>query len=561
MSLDLLIKGGTVVDGTGAPGRTADVAVRDGRVVAVGRVTDTATRTIDADGCVVTPGFIDVHTHYEAQLNWEPTASPASWHGVTTVLGGNCGFSLAPAKPEDMPWLAQMLSRVEGMSPAALSAGVRYRGGSFGDFLDTLEGRIGVNLGTYVPHSPVRRLVMGDAASERAATPAEIAAMQDVVRAAMREGAIGFSTSQLDIHVAHDGREVPSNYATADELIALAAVLREFDHGAIEFIPRSFSEGMNDKDRALLCDMVRASGGKPLEIQTLTPLPHEPDGWFRTLEFCRDAQRQGLPIHPMFATNELGAHFSLDSTFLFDEIPSFRQTLTLPHADRLQRLRDPALRERMRREIADPTGRAFVFAWFVLFVETVREPQHEAWVGKHVQELADAAGQDPLDCFLDLCLAEDLQTQFVLTMPREWDYRAMAADIVRDPIVMAGSSDGGAHLLSFTGADYTTRLLTDWVPSILTLEQAVERLTAAGARVHGLRDRGTLRPGAWADVTIYDPRRLRVGRTRLVHDFPAGGGRYVVEAEGYVATVVNGQVLMDQGRHTGALPGHILRGG
>lgn len=561
MSMDLVIKGGTVVDGTGGPPRTADVGVRDGRVVAIGRIDDTAARTIDADGCVVTPGFIDVHTHYEAQLQWEPTASPASWHGVTTVLGGNCGFSLAPAKPDDMPWLAQMLSRVEGMSPDALASGVRYRGGSFGDFLDTFERRIGVNLGVYVPHSPVRRMAMGDAASTRAAGAAEIAEMQAIVRQAMHDGAIGFSTSQLDIHVAHDGREVPSNYAAPDELIALAGALREFRHGALEFIPRSFSEGMNDADRALLRDMVRASGGKPLEIQTLTPMPHLPDAWKRSLEFCRESQQQGLPIYPMFATNELGAHFSLDSTFLFDEIPSFRETLLLPQAERMQRLRDPALRERMRVELADPTGRAFVFIWQVVFVETVRDTAHQAWVGRHVGELAEAAGQDPLDCFLDMCLAEDLTTQFVLTMPREWDYRALAIDLVRDPMVMAGSSDGGAHLLSFVGADYTTRLLSEWAPSVLTLEAAVARITSMPARVHGIVDRGTLRPGAWADVTVYDPARLRVGATRLARDFPANSQRYVVDAEGYVATVVNGEVMMDQGRHTGALPGHVLRGG
>lgn len=561
MSVDLLVKGGTVVDGTGAPARTADVAVRDGRVVAVGRVSDAAARTIAADGCVVTPGFIDVHTHYEAQLQWDPTASSASWHGVTTVLGANCGFSLAPAKPADLGWLAQMLSRVEGMSPEALASGVRFRGGTFGDFLDTFEGRIGVNLGAYVPHSPIRRLVMGDDASVRTARPDEIRAMQDEVRTAMRAGAMGFSTSQLDIHVAHDGREVPSNHAAPEEIVALAAVLAEFDHGAMECIPRSQSEGMNERDRALLLDMTRASGRKPLEIQTLTPQPHLPDGWKRTLEFAHRAQAEGLRIHPMFATNKLGAYFTLDSTFLFDEIPSFRETLVRPHPDRLRRLRDPALRERMRRELRDPTGRAFMFVWCVMFVEAVVDPRHQAWVGRHIEELAAEEGKDPLDCFLDIALSEDLKTLFTLTMPRDYPFRSLNEAIVRDPIVVAGSSDGGAHLLSFVGSDYTTRLLSEWVPSVLTLEEAVERLTAQPARIHGLRDRGVLRPGAWADVTVYDPARLAAGATRLVRDFPADSSRYVVDAEGYVATVVNGEVFMDRGRHTGALAGHVLRGG
>jgi N-acyl-D-aspartate/D-glutamate deacylase len=560
MTLDLLVRGGTVVDGTGAPPRTADVAIADGRIVAVGRIGDAAARTIDADGCVVTPGFVDVHTHYEAQLQWDPTASSASWHGVTTVLAANCGFSLAPARPDDVEWLAQMLSRVEGMSPATLANGTRFRGGSFGDFLGGFEGRLGVNMGAYAPHSPIRRLVMGEDASVRPATAAEIRAMQDELRAALRAGAIGFSSSQLDIHVAHDGRGVPSNHAAPDELVALASVLAEFGHGAIEFIPRSQAEGMNDADRTLLLDMARASGGKPVEIQTLVPLPHQPDGWRRGLELARAAHSEGLRIHPMFATNQLGAFFSLDSTFLFDEIPSFRETLTLPHPERLRRLRDPALRERMRRELADPTGRAFMFVWCVLFVDGVTDPAHRAWVGRHVEEIAAEHAKDPLDCFLDLALAEDLRTQFVLTMPREFPLRDLTETLVRDPIVVAGSSDGGAHVLSFVGSDYTTRLLTEWVPGVLSLEEAVARLTSGPARIHGLRDRGTLLPGAWADVTIWDPARLAVGATRLARDFPAGGARYVVDAEGYVATVVNGHVLMDGGRHTGALPGHVLRG-
>src|SRR5262245_6012902 len=221
MTFDLVVRGGRIVDGTGMPSYTADVAVREGRIARVGRVTESAKRTIDADGCVVAPGFIDVHTHYDAQLHWEPTASPASWHGVTTVLTGNCGFTLAPARPEDTGWLALMLSRVEGMSADALAAGLRWRGGGFGQFLHALDGRIAVNMGAYVGHSAIRRHVMADAASERRASADEVAAMQQLVRCAMHEGAIGFSTSKLDIHVAHDGREVPSHPAATDEIVAV----------------------------------------------------------------------------------------------------------------------------------------------------------------------------------------------------------------------------------------------------------------------------------------------------------------------------------------------------
>jgi len=561
MTWDLVLRGGRVVDGTGRPPFTADVAVKDGRIRCVGRVDGAARRTLDVAGALVTPGFIDVHTHYDAQLDWDPTASPASWHGVTTVLCGNCGFTLAPVRQEDTAWLAQMLSRVEGMAGPALAAGLRWTGGSFGEFWQRVEGRLGVNAGGYVGHSAVRRWVMGDAASERRATDAEVAAMQALVRSAMREGALGFSTSQLDIHVAHDGRGVPSNCASTDEIVALASVLAEFGHGAIEIIPRTFVDGMDTTDRELLLACYRASR-RPIEIQTLTPLlPGCPDGWERSLAFAHEAWKSGAHIHPMVATNRLGAHLTLGSTFLFDELPSFRDALTLPRGERERRLRDATVRAQMRRELADPTGRAFVFVWDVVRVEAVRDAAHAAWVGRSVPELAAERSQEALDCFLDVSLAEDLETQFVLEMPPSDYFRECTARLVRDPIVMAGSSDGGAHLLSFTGADYPTRLVAEWVPDVLSLEEAVQKLTSVPAAVHGVRDRGVLREGAWADVLVIDPARLRAGATRLVKDFPGGSGRFVVDAEGYVATIVNGEVLLDAGCWTGALPGHVVRGG
>jgi N-acyl-D-aspartate/D-glutamate deacylase len=560
MTFDLVVRGGRVADGTGMPSYTADVAVRDGRIARVGRVTESAARTIDADGCVVAPGFIDVHTHYDAQLHWEPTASPASWHGVTTVLTGNCGFTLAPARPEDTGWLAQMLSRVEGMSTQALAEGLRWSGGSFGQYLHALDGRIAVNMGAYVGHSAIRRHVMGDAASVRRATSEEIAAMQALVRQAMFEGAIGFSTSQLDIHVAHDGREVPSNHAAPEEIVALAAVLAEFDHGALEIIPRTFVDGYDEADRRLLREMYRVSG-RPIELNTLVPLPHQMGGWRRGVDFCRQAFAEGVRVHPMFAVNELGAHFSLDTTFLFDEMPTWRETLCAPAPERARRLADPGVRDVLLAELANPAGRAFVFVWQVVFVEAVERPEHERWVGMHVAAVAEVMGKAPLDAFLDLALAEDLKTQFMVGAFKDPARDVATAELVRDPICMAGSSDGGAHVLSFTGADYTTRLLSEWVPGTLTLEQAIAKLTMVPAMVHGLHDRGVVREGAAADLVVFDPSRLRCTGTRLVHDFPAGAGRYVVGAEGYVATVVNGEVVLEHGGYAGALPGLVLRGG
>jgi N-acyl-D-aspartate/D-glutamate deacylase len=555
---DLVVRGGRVVDGSGLPGFTADVAVRGGRISHVGRVPEPGLEELDADGLVVAPGFIDIHTHYDAQLHWEPTASPASWHGVTTLLTGNCGFSLAPSRPEDVGWLLLMLSRVEGMSAETLAAGVPFSGGSVGDFMAGLDGRIAVNVGVNVGHCAVRRWVMGDEASERAATDDEIVAMQALVREALGQGAVGFTSSQLDIHVAHDGRPVPSNLAAPEELIALSSVLADVEHGAIEFIPRTFLEGYSDEDRELLRAMARVSG-KPVNVNTLTRLPHVPDGWRHSLDFADTAAAEGLRIYPMFATNRQGAHFALATTFLFDELASFRDSLTLASPEREQRLRDHAVRDRMRAEIADPAGRAFVFVWEVVTVDSVRDPEHQHWVGRTVTDLAaEMGGMDPLDCFLELSLAEDLETVFLLAGPPSRRAHEVTEELIRHPLVMAGSSDGGAHLASFCGADYTTRLLSEWVPEVLSLEAAVAQLTRIPAVVHGLEGRGVIKPGAAADLTVFDPSALAVGPIRWAQDFPAGGGRFVLDAEGYAATVVNGAITMRDSSPTGARAGQLV---
>jgi N-acyl-D-aspartate/D-glutamate deacylase len=561
MGLDLLIRGGRVVDGTGMPSYCADVGIRDGRIVKIGRIAETARRVVDADGLTVTPGFIDVHTHYDVQLDWDPLATPSCWHGATTVLAGNCGFTLAPAKAADVDWLAAMLSRVEGMSRQALREGLRFRGGSFGDYWRRFDGKIGVNAGSYVGHCAVRRWVMGDDASSRRATGEEIAAMQELVRQAMRDGALGFSTSQLAIHVGDDGREVPCNHADRDEIVTLCSVLAEFERGAIEIIPRSMNSGYDEADRQLVLDIYRVSG-RPVELNVLLPTPENPMSWERTLEFARQANAEGARLHPQFSTNELGLHLKLADTFIFDEMPGWRAVLTLPEPERSRRLRDPELRTRLASEFDSVAGRTAAFTWDVLEVEDVHDPAHAAWRGRSVVELAEERRCSPLDAFLDCSLEENLQTQW---QTRLGDMaRAFIEHVVRsginDPFVMSGSSDGGAHLASFVGADYTTRLLTDWVPDPLTFEQAVWRLTGMPATVHALAERGFLREGAWADLLVIDRGKLRAGHARLVRDFPADTERYVVDAEGYAAVIVNGEVLLEHGRHTSALPGRVLRG-
>jgi len=560
---DLVVRGGRVVDGSGVPAYIADVAVRDGRIVRVGKVADadlvTAGRVIDADGLHVLPGFIDIHTHYDAQLHFEPTASPASWHGVTTVVMGNCGFTVAPARDGDAAWLLEMLSRVEGMSVDALQAGVDFRGGSFGDFLDNLDGRIGVNAAAYVGHSAVRRYVMGDDAQTRAATDAEIAAMAEQVRQAMRDGAAGFSTSQIDLHQAHNGLPVPSNLATNEEVIALCAVLAEFDHGAIEIIPRSFPEGYDALDRVLLRAIAEVSG-KPVDLNPVVWFPNLPDGWTRSMEFIDELARDGLRLYPMYAAHRGGAYYALDTTFLFDDMPAFRDALVLPEPARSVALRDPAVRDRIRSELVGPPAPSFPVQYDLTTVYAVHRPEHANWVGRTLAELVAERGGDPLDAFLDLALDDDLQTTFFVTPLLERGGRVVTEALVHHPLAMAGSSDGGAHLASFVGADYTTRLITEWVPEHLSFEEAVRKLTAIPAATHGLTDRGAVRVGAWADLVLVDRDALGVGATRWVDDFPTGAGRLVVDATGYRAVIVNGEVMLEDGEPTGALPGRLLRG-
>jgi N-acyl-D-aspartate/D-glutamate deacylase len=400
---------------------------------------------------------------------------------------------------------------------------------------------------------------MGDDASEREATEAEIEQMKECVRQAMREGAIGFSTSQLDLHVGEDGREVPSNHASADEVVALASVLAEFDRGACEIIPRSFGRGYDEADRELMLRMHEASG-RPVELNLLFPSAEDPESWSKSLEFCREQNALGARLHPQFATNRGGLHVKLSDTFVFDDMPKWREVLCLAEPERSEKLRDPAIRALLEVEFASDAGKSIGATWANLAVEKVVDKANESKVGKTIAELASEAGIQPIDCFLDLALDEGLETWFcMVTAPEAAAYMdQICATVMKEPFAMAGSSDGGAHLASFVGADYTTNLLTDFVPSVLTLEEAIFKLAYMPAIVHGIADRGAIREGYFADLVLIDMERLGKGDTWLAHDFPAHSERFVVDSTGYVATIVNGSVVLEQNKHTGALPGRVL---
>jgi N-acyl-D-aspartate/D-glutamate deacylase len=504
MVYDLIIRGGLVVDGTGGKAHTADVAVKDGRIVRIGRVNKRALRVFDADGLIVTPGFIDVHTHYDAQVDWDPLLTPSSWNGVTTVLAGNCGFTLAPAKPEDINWLAGMLARVEGMSRDALNRGVSFTGGSFGDFWQRFRGRLAINVGSYVGHCAVRRYVMGDDASERRATPEELEAMKTLVRKSMSEGALGFSTSQLAMHVGEDGREVPSNFASDEEIIALCAVLADFDRSAIEFIARSLATGYDDSDRQLIKAMYAVSG-RPIELGPIVCL----NAWQKMLAFTKEMTEQGVSVHPMMSLNTFDFHVRLSDTMMFDDVPEVRNVLCLPEPARMNALRDPAVRATWRKVLVE-TPRAAPLPIDALLVEGVTAEMNEPLVGRRLGDIAAERDEHVIDCFVDLSLSENLNMKFVLPMDAEAEkeWRRVNKVLLSSPQCVAGSSDAGAHLNSFVGADYTTRLISEWVPHTLTLENAIYRLTGEPAAIHGLDDRGALKPGHKADIVCFDLGKL-----------------------------------------------------
>ena len=359
------------------------------------------------------------------------------------------------------------------------------------------------------------------------------------------------------LHQAHDGRPVPSNLATDEEVIALCSVLAEFDRGAIEIIPRSFAEGYDERDRVLLHRMGEVSG-KPIDVNPVVWFPNMPDGWVRSMEFLEEQAAQGLRLYPMYGTQQGGAYFSLDTTFLFDDMPAFREPLILPEPQRSSALRDPSVRQRMREELAGPPMPSFPLNFDITTVYAVDDPALVVR-GSFGRRSRARARRGPVGRFLDLCLEDNLRTTFFVTPLSERGGRMVTEALVRNPLAMAGSSDGGAHLASFVGADYTTRLLTEWVPDPFSLEEAVRRLTSIPAAVHGFFDRGVVRVGAWADLVVVDLERLKVGPTHWVEDMPAASGRFVVDAEGYRAVIVNGELLLDRGVPTGAVPGHLLR--
>jgi len=563
--LDLLIRGGNVIDGTGAPARRADIGIRAGRIIAIGTVSESAREEIDASGLSVTPGFVDVHTHYDAQAFWDRTLSPSCYHGVTTVIAGNCGFTIAPlnGKPEDSEYLMRMLARVEGMPLESLREGVPWNWRSFGEYLDALDGKLAINAGFMVGHSALRRYVMGARAVGSHASEEEIAAMQQLLRESIAAGGLGFSSTVSQTHNDADGKPVPSRHASDEELFALAGVVSEFPGTLLELLPGigSFSEA--EKER-----MTRFSlaGKRTVNWNLLNPSSAMPQLHRAQLAASDHASARGGRVVALTLPQPMKLRLNLVSGFIFDALPGWAEVIGKPLPERMQAFADPAVRARLDAGARSPEAGVFAAManWATWTIDETFTAPNQAWRGRTVGELAEAQGKGPLDALLDLALSEQLLTSFAppILGDDEESWR-MRGEVWQDPRTVIGASDAGAHLDMIDTFAFSTQVLEHGVRKrgLISLEQAVHQLTEVPARMVGLKDRGLLREGYCADLVIFDADTVASGPTHTRFDLPGGAGRLYAEAVGIAHVIVNGREIVRNGSHTGACAGTILRSG
>ncbi len=566
--LDLVIRNAEIVDGTGAPARRGDVGVNDGRIAAVGppgHVDESATRTVDAHGQVLAPGFVDLHTHYDAQLFWDPTASPSVQHGVTTVFGGNCGFTLAPAPADQQDYLTRMLARVEGMPLDALRAGLDWEWSSFGDWLARFDGRIAVNAGFLVGHTALRLAAMGADAIGGQATPAQTDKMVQLLHDALSAGAMGLSTSQSHTHNDAAGHPVPSRSASRDELVALATGVRGHPGTTLEAIVPGCLSGFTDDETALLADMSRAAE-RPLNWNLLAVSAATPTGHHGQLRASEIAAERGGRIVALTLPQAMAIRLSFLSGFVLDGLPGWRDTMHLPLPERIKALSDPEVRRRLNEGAqSDEAGILRGLArWDRLIIAETFAPENADATGRSVGDVAAARGQEPFDALCDIVVADELRTGLkpVPTGDDVADWK-LRAEVWRSPHAVIGGSDAGAHLDMMCGAIYTTALLGRGVREyqVVTLEEAVRLITDVPARLYGLRDRGQITPGWHADLVLFDPQTVGHGPERTRYDLPAGAPRLVADADGISSVWVGGVEVCRDGIPTGALPGTVLHSG
>jgi N-acyl-D-aspartate/D-glutamate deacylase len=558
--LDVAIVGGEVIDGTGAPRRRADVGIRDGRIVEIGDLEEPATRRIDAGGKVVTPGFIDVHTHYDAQVAWDPYLTPSPFHGVTTVIGGNCGFTLAPMEEEAISYLTAMLARVEGMPVASIRAGVDITWRSFSEYLDTMEGNVGLNVGFLVGHSTVRRLVLGED-WRREARGEEIEEMSRLIEASLSSGALGFSSSWSETHNDAAGDPVPSRFATEAELLRLSSTLASYPGTWLEFIP--WASGPFPDDRALLMAKMSAAAGRPLNWNLLLIRPNIPvEVTLNRLAASDLAVVHGGAVYGLTMPVPVAMHLNLDAGFLFDSAPAWAEVLGRGHEGKIRAFGDPETRRKLAAAAASEER-----VWYDLTrlsFEYVESPGFADVQGRSVADAARSRRVDPFDLLFEVAVADDLRTGFVVPAegddPESWRRRLA---VWEDPRTIVGGSDAGAHLDMLDTFGFFTDFVGPTVRDrqLLPLEAAVRMITSDAARAFGLRGRGLLAPGYAADVVVFDESVVARLPAEVRADLPGNGSRLYAAAVGIEHVLVNGQVIAEHGTLTDALPGTVLRSG
>jgi N-acyl-D-aspartate/D-glutamate deacylase len=546
MTHDLVIRGGTLYDGTGKPGETGDVAIDGERITQVGGRAEAGRREIDASGLAVAPGFIDPHTHYDAQVCWDPDLTPSCWQGITSVVMGNCGFTLAPCRVDDRDGIMRMLTRVEGMSLEAMRSGIDWSWETFPEYLDMIEANSpALNVGVLAGHSAIRSFVMGEAATQREATPEEIDAMREQLREAMEAGALGFSTSMAPTHVGGDGKPVPSRLANDDEVIELSDVLSEYGRGAFGIVTRD----LVDVDLPIA---VAKRSGRPVTLLGMV-------GEEEQAKLDR-ATAEGHRVLPQTSCQPFSMEFRLDEMGVFDGLPSWQETAKVKGEKLQALLRDASFRARFRQDIeGDSKGfRLFQGDWDGISILNADDPELRKHIGSSVEAIASARGQDPFEAFFDVALEDDLQMQFGYTLTGD-EGRGPA---LLDENQLIGLSDAGAHLTLLADHAYTTYFLGRWIRErgLMPLAQAIRKLTSVPAEFFGIPERGVLRPGFYADVVLFDPERILNREPELVADLPGGGRRLVTQADGIEFVIVNGGVAVEGGELTGVRGGHVIRG-
>jgi N-acyl-D-aspartate/D-glutamate deacylase len=572
--LDLIIRGATIVDGTGTPGRVGDVGVQDGRIVAVasrdgggadGRIGDDAREEVDAAGLVVCPGFVDPHTHYDAQFFWDPLATPSNVHGVTSLVAGNCGFTLAPLHAEDADYLRRMMAKVEGMPLAALEQGVDWGWESFADYLARLDGTLGVNAGFMVGHCALRRYVMGADAIGSEATPEQLAEMVRLLHEAIEAGGLGFSTTLSSTHSDGDGQPVASRHASRDEVLALCAAVGEHEG---TFLEGAFEGGLDkfSDDEIELVAAMSAAAGRSINWNVLTVDSAVPDRVGRQLSAADRAAAEGGRVVALTMPVLVPMNMSFGSFCALWLMPGWGDVMRLPLGEKKAALADSEIRRTL--VDASHSEAAGVFrrlaGWDRYVIGDTYSDANAGLTGRVVGEIATEREQEAFDTLVEIVTSDDFRT-VLWPMPTDNDDASwrMRQEVWDDPRVMLGGSDAGAHLDRMCGSSYTTRLLADCLRGrkLASLERAVQMMTQAPAELFGLVDRGTIAVGNHADLVVFDPETVGAENARLVEDLPGGTARLTAGSEGVVRVYVGGVATVEDGKATGATPGTILRSG